>query len=140
MRSIDRFRLDRQTEAEDSFSELWSADAKLGRRVPGTHLEAQYAFSDSGDSLFLLLTSYNSLFEEMLHVLLIDARGAIIEHAQLGAPYTSGVLKDVHVVAPNSLSFDFQGPARLTVRAKPRSWWQSKRLLISRPSNVKGTP
>src|SRR5688500_9259302 len=99
MRTIERFRIDDGPEGA-SKSVLVAAGSGQPQLVPGTHLEAQYAVETAGEPLYLLLTSHNSPFEEMIHILLLDERGALLEQADLGGPYAPGILKDLRVESP----------------------------------------
>jgi hypothetical protein len=131
MRPTQRFRLaPRSTSA--GRSELWSEDGQLKGSVPGTHLEAQFAVTVEGKAWYLLLTSYDSPFEEMLHILLVDEQGRLVEQGQLGGAYAPGMLKNLRVVSAERLRFDFQGPVTLIVHPKPRGWLRRRRMEIQR--------
>ncbi|HKO93258.1 MAG TPA: hypothetical protein VJU61_19015 [Polyangiaceae bacterium] len=135
MRATDRFQL-RPSESDEGRSELWVSETKLAKLVPGIHLEAQYAVDDPQKPVFLLLTSYNSPFEEQIHILLVDDQGHLVEQAQLGGAYAPGILKDLRVVSSERLSFDFQGPVLVTVHPRPRGWLRRSRLDVVRSSNI----
>jgi hypothetical protein len=137
MRPTDRFTL-RRAHADDARSELWSSGAKLPALVPGTHLEAQYLVGAASEPLVLLVTSYNLPYEEMLHVLLLDDRGTLLECVEMGAPYAPGILEHLRVLSADSLGFEFQGPVVVTVHPKPRGWWRRKRLQVTRSNEARG--
>jgi hypothetical protein len=140
MRGVNHFSLRPSARGAEGLSELWSSENKLPMLVPGTQLEAQYAVGDAADAVFLLLTSYDAPFEESIQVLLLNHQGELVEQAQLGGPYTPGILKDLRVVSPESLSFDFQGPVLVTVHGKRGGWWRPKRLQVTRPAKTKDEP
>lgn len=131
MRRIDRFRADSGFDAGPGKAALIGAGS-APQFVPGTHIEAQYAVEAASEPSFLVLTSYNSPFEEMIHILLLDGAGRLVERAKLGRPYAPGILKELRVVSPERLTFDFQGPVAVTVHAKPRGWFRRRRLQVTR--------
>src|SRR5687767_8530807 len=108
MHPVDHFFLRPSVRNADGFSELWSSGTRASELVPGVHLEAQYAVGNAAE--YLLFSSYDLPYEESLYILLVDERGELVEQAQLGAPYTPGLLKELRVVSPDCLHFDFQGP------------------------------
>lgn len=134
MRATDRFKL-RPSTSDEGRSELSGSETTLAEVVPGIHLEAQYVVGGPQEPLFLLLTSYNSPFEEMIHILLVDDRGHLLEQTELGGAYAPGILKDLRLVSPEQLSFDFQGPVLVTVHPRPRGWLRRRRLDVTRSSN-----
>jgi hypothetical protein len=138
MHRIDTFSLVPRTGAAADSSELWLGARKLADKIPGTSLEAQFALGSAGRAPFLLLTSHDVPYEEMIHVLLIDESGELIEQAELGGPYAPGLLANVQIVSEDTLSFDFQGPVRLTVHPAPRGWLRRRRLSLSRSPHPKG--
>lgn len=78
--------------------------------VPGVVLEAQLELDQP--ARYLLLLTEDRPYEEVLHAVLLDARGRQLQHAQLGEPYAAGVLGELAVQDPHTLRFRFH-PGRL---------------------------
>jgi hypothetical protein len=76
---------------------------------------------------YLLLTSDNSPFEEVLHVYLIGRGPAVLDQLDLGQMYTPAVLSEVAVEGPDVLTFSFFGGDRWRLRVwpRPRHTWPS---------------
>lgn len=131
MRPIDRFTL-APTGDDASESALKDGDRVFAERIPGRALEGQYALEQQGKALYLVLTSYDVPHEEILHATLLGEEGNLLDGVELGAPLTPGVFKDARVTAPDTLAFDFQGPAMLTVHERPQGLFRRHRLQIRR--------
>ena len=80
MRPIARFSL-RPRDSEGR-SELWAEGQAVGL-VDGTSLEAQFELEHAGQARYLLLTSYDAPYEELVHAYLVAATGKTIERLKL---------------------------------------------------------
>lgn len=119
MRATERFGLIEPSQTEAVEARL-SVDGQVhNTRVPGTKLEAQFELPAELDARYLLLTSYNSPFEETIHVILLGEKLQLLETKNLGAPHTPGILERPSVVSGDTLRFEFQGVVTVTVH-EPR--------------------
>lgn len=53
----------------------------------------------------LILTEDDVLFEEMLHVQLIDAGGEVLERVSIGGAYETGALENLRVMSRDTVAF-----------------------------------
>jgi hypothetical protein len=83
--------------------------------IDGTDLEAQFA-CDHG---YLLWTTYDVPYEELLHVTLVSADLHILDKVELGASYTPGILSNLAITAPDSIGFSLVGGDRWTLKIQP---------------------
>ncbi|MEX1365485.1 MAG: hypothetical protein AB1Z98_20325 [Nannocystaceae bacterium] len=106
--------------------------------VPGLVLEAQLERPGSPARFVLLLTD-DSPFEETLHMVLLGEDGRVLEHQQLDQPYTSGLLQDLHIEAPDMLRFRFFGDYthHLQIHSRPRGL---RRRWLQLQSSHRGPP
>jgi hypothetical protein len=129
MTVIDKFSLQRNAfgGSDDSppRASVLHEGRNTGLTIDGAILEAQYALDDS----YLLLVTDDSPYEETLHVYLMNSEFEMIDSVHLGYAYTSGILRDVRIVAGNALEFTFSGSAvyRLTVHSEARHLWNAPR-------------
>lgn len=87
-------------------------------RTDGTELEAAVEVA-GGNVLFL---TYDSPFDEGLHVMYLDGTDALRDEARIGFLYPGGIglLKDVKAIGDQRIEFDFYGRWRLRVDAAGR--------------------
>ena len=128
MTPIQRFSLSAlRKSGEDPYKGPISAVLRDGEPVgtvlDGAVLEAQYEIGGA----FLLLVSDDCPYEETLHAYLIDEQGKVLDRADLGYAYTSGVLRNIKVTGEDTLEFEFTGSSlyRLVVHSRPRRFWNA---------------
>ncbi|AFU98514.2 hypothetical protein [Simiduia agarivorans] len=86
--------------------------------VPGVKLEDQYALADGR---FLVITSEDCPYEEMLHIILARPGESDFECVNIGRPYTPGIYANPQVITNGNLQFSFSdnGTFRVSVRSHP---------------------
>lgn len=116
MTPIARFAL--RPLGEGGRAELLDGGAATGLALPGVVLEAQFAVGPG----FLLLATEDVPFEEALHAVLLSPALSVLDEAELSAPYTPGVLRDLAPggAGDDSLGFAFGGAGRMRLRVLPR--------------------
>jgi hypothetical protein len=125
MTVIDSFSLRRNSSDSAGDSQPTATVLREGRdiglTIDGATLEGQFSLGDS----YLLLVTDDCPYEETLRAYLINGNFDVIESVSLGYAYTSGILRDLRIVAHNALEFIFSGNAvyRLTVHSEPRHVW-----------------
>jgi hypothetical protein len=80
----------------------------VGTVVRGACLDAQFAL----DSGYLLMTTEDIPYEEMLWISLLGSDFDLRDVLELGAPYAPGILRGVQVIADDGLEFSFFGNDR----------------------------
>ena len=119
---IDRFRI---LAIDDLKSRLVLDGHESDTLIDGIDLGGQYAYDDD----YLLWTTYDVPYEELLHVTLLSADLRIFDKVQLGAPYTPGILSNLAITSPDSIGFSFFGGDRWRLQIRP-----NRRLQLLRDS------
>lgn len=86
-------------------SELLVDGRATGKFVPGAVLEAAVAWANR----YLLFMTDDVPYEEMLRVVLLDDRFALIDSALIGGPYSTGSFSSLQLSEPDTVSFRFIG-------------------------------
>ncbi len=123
MRVISQFTLQAVSPAPaegPTHSRLLFEGQLLDTIVDGSCLEAQFALDEG----YLLMTTADVPYEEVLKIYLLNSRFDIRDEMELGAPYTPGILDKLRIVALDQLEFSFSGSDRwqLKVRTMPLQW------------------
>lgn len=87
-------------------------------KVPGVKLEDQYLLPYQR---YLIITSYDCPYEELLRIILIQQDGTRLDSATIGAPYSPGVYAEPQITESQSLRFRFDTDAKyqVLVHGKP---------------------
>jgi hypothetical protein len=108
-----------------------------GHVVGGLQLESVI---DCGDRWLLFLTD-DVMYEEALSIYLCEREGRVLDSAQLGAPYATGILEDLQLIEPNFVRFNFFRTMDHTIEIfpEPRVYWQwlSYSCLLARPLRLR---
>jgi hypothetical protein len=129
MRESARFALiPRARSDEPARSELVVDGNASGVWVDGVRLEAQFDLEDGTAGAGLILTTDDTPFEEYLHIYLLAGNGHVVEKIDRGNMYTPGIVENVRVVSSHELQFDFRGPQRLLVGARPKGLFRRRRM------------
>lgn len=122
MQPCQDFALDRLPEPADGAGEgTWSRLTRAGRtvlpRVDGCELAAQMRCSAG----HLLMLTYDSPYDEGLHLLYLDDQDSLRDELHVGFLYPDGIglVSDLRPQADDTLEFDFYGPWRLRVTPHP---------------------
>jgi len=103
------------------------------KQVPGAVLEAAVQWAE----FYLLFTTDDVPFEEMLGIYLLDESFNLLDSARLGAPYSTGSFSSLRLREPNEVDFLFIGDTTWTVEllsrpvaripfiGEPRGGWRS---------------
>lgn len=97
-------------------SRLQSNAKDTGLVVDGINLEAQFAV----DAGYLLLTTHDVPYEELLHATLVGPELSVLDTVKLGGPYTPGILTDVVIAGPDAIEFSFFGGDRWILQIRQR--------------------
>lgn len=111
--------------------ELLRQAEPTGVRVPGAVLEA----AGQWQGFFLVLTTDDVPWEEMLHIHLLDARLQRLDSACIGAPYSTGSFSALPSLVPDLLRFRFMGDTDWSVQVLPKPGWRVP--LWSEPAGVR---
>lgn len=118
-------------------SRLFLDGADTGADVPGYVVEAQYRV----EAGYLLVTSYDCLFEESNDFVLLDAGFQVLARARLMVPYDTFLLHAHWPVPPNVLRLHYSESLFYTLRiVRHRTWWRRAgwRLVLERFEDVAG--
>lgn len=85
-------------------SRLLSDGKTLLTSIPGSILEEQYILENGN---YLALTTDDCPHEEVLHILLVGQNRKLLDRIDIGQEYQSGILKNIKVIDPTTLEFDF---------------------------------
>lgn len=89
-------------------SEIWLEGVATGRVIAGEYLEAAILWN----GCYLILTTDNSPFEEMLDIHLLDLNLKVGDSASIGDMYNTGTFSHLQLSDPNTISLSFIGDAR----------------------------
>jgi hypothetical protein len=93
----------------------------LGGKATGVELRCELLEEAVAlPGFFLLFTTDDTPFEEVLGIHLYDAALRHLDSAQLGGPYTTGAFSSLQLLPPDRLSFRFIGDTAWTVQVLPR--------------------
>lgn len=101
-----------------------------GRRVPGAVLEQAAQWQ----SFYLLFTTDDTPFEELLHIHLLDAELDLLDSATLGGIYSTGSFSLLASAEPDTLRFRFIGGTDWSVQVLPEPGFRVP--LLSEPAGV----
>lgn len=129
---------------EETVSDIIVAGAPTKFSLRAATLEAAV---DTGNE-FLLFTTDDTPFEEILGVHLLARSGAPIETLWIGGPYATGAFSSLRICAPDAVSFRFIEDSNWIIRvlpvqglripflSDPRGVWRKfgifRRLVVSR--------
>ena len=114
--AIDSFRLEAQP-GEVPKSRVVAGAAATDTVIDGVVLEAQFRSAQG----FVLLTSDDTPFEEVLHVRLLDAQFRVVDGVDLGQAYHPGLLRNLRVSGDAELCFSFFGDDCWLLRVEPQA-------------------
>jgi hypothetical protein len=115
MKAIDNYSL--EPIRNEPRSMLVNRRAATGLVVPGRVLEAQFVAA-AGTLLFI---THDIPFEEQLDILLVRDDAVIVDNAALWGSLTTGNFRNVSVLGPDAVCFDFFGDRPWRVRILPRA-------------------
>ena len=118
-------------------SRLFLEGADTGADVPGYVVEAQYRV----DAGYLLITSYDGMFEESNDFVLLAPDFSVLARARLMVPYDTFLLNAHWPVSPDALRLHYCESLFYTLAIERRAgWWrrQGWRLVLSRFDAVEG--
>ncbi|MFY3385807.1 hypothetical protein [Paracidovorax sp. MALMAid1276] len=101
-----------------------------GRQVLGAVLE----LAAQWQSFYLLLTTDDTPFEELLHIHLLGADLRLLDSATLGGIYATGSFSPLDSTAPDTLRFRFIGGTDWSVQVLPEAGFRMP--LLSEPPGV----
>jgi hypothetical protein len=113
---IEVFRLE-PLPGEKPRSRVVAGGAATATVIEGVVLEAQFRSTQG----FLLLTSDDTPFEEVLHVRLLDAQFRVLDGVDLGQAYHPGLLRNLRVSGDAELCFSFFGDDCWLLRVEPQA-------------------
>lgn len=133
-------------DGEPPQSEIFIHENPTGKFVQGLVLEAAVFW----ENRYLLLTTDDCPFEEMLGIRLLDAGFNLLDSARIGGIYSTGSFDSLELIEPNRLRFLFIGDTwwdiellphrrfRLPWVSEPSGVWRS--FSFSRHFIVRGNP
>ena len=142
MEALTRFTLARHEGPYERWpltSRLFLDGADTGADVPGYVIEAQYRV----DAGYLLVTSYDCLFEESNDFVLLAPDFSVLGRARLMVPYDTFLLHAHWPVSPAALRLHYYENLFYTLVIERRTgWWRrgSWRLVLRRFDGVEGDP
>lgn len=101
-----------------------------GRHVEGAVLELAARWQ----SFYLLFTTDDTPFEDLLHIHLLDADMSLLDSATLGGIYSTGSFSLLDSSEPNALRFRFIGDTDWSVQVLPAPGFRAP--LLSEPAGV----
>lgn len=101
-----------------------------GRRVPGAVLEQAAQWQ----SFYLLFTTDDTPFEELLHIHLLDAELNLLDSATLGGIYSTGSFSLLASAEPDTLRFWFIAGTDWSVQVLPEPGFRLP--LLSEPAGM----
>lgn len=101
-----------------------------GRNVEGALLESAARWQ----SFYLLFTTDDTPFEELLHIHLLDADLSLLDSATLGGIYSTGSFSLLESSDPDTLRFRFIGDTDWSVQVLPAPGFRAP--LLSEPAGV----
>ena len=126
-----------QTEFSQARSEVYFDGKPSGILVPGKLLEAAFRVDEDR---YLIFTTDDVLFEELLTITLISREQGVIEIAHLGGEYASGTFENASA-DKKSVHFQFIDDVRWTVKISRTSHLRIPFLSdprgVKRPSGLK---
>ncbi|GEM_PF-1608604 len=94
------------------------ADGRKGPCTFGKLIEEQFDCA----GWYLLLLTEDSPYEECLHILLLDNNCGLLDSIDIGAPYTPGILENVHP-EQDHLKFEMYGYIwRIKIHRNAKRW------------------
>lgn len=105
IREIHDFRIKATIEGPEATPRIVLENTRTGkqREVVGKVLEAQYGIDDKA----LLFVTEGNPFEEALYIYYLDGDLKILDALELSAMYAGGILDNVTLLDPGSISFSF---------------------------------
>ncbi len=101
--------------------EIWKLESELlqdnkptNRSIPGFFIEAQYSYKN----LYLLVTSWNSSYEDSLEILLLSDDLQVLNKRHIGQIYSSVVLESHEVLAEDQIIIHCNNEIDLEITAK----------------------
>lgn len=92
-------------DGKDPTSEVLIHDRPTGKYLPGAMLEAAVQWTNR----YLLFVTDDVPYEELLRVVLLDDRFALIDSALIGGPYSTGSFSSLQLSEPDTVRFRFIG-------------------------------
>jgi hypothetical protein len=102
---------------DDEKSAIVDHGRQTQSNVRGTMLELCASYKD----WFLVFTTDNTPFEDMLHVHLLDNNFNILDSFTIGAMYSTGSFSEPQLIAPNKIVFRFIGDTDWTITILDRT-------------------
>jgi hypothetical protein len=132
MRKFERgeFRIEPLPDETSPQSAIYIDGKPTGTIIPGAYLEASLRWNDS----FLIFTTDDVPFEEMLRIILLDKNLSTIDSALLGAPYSTGSFDSLKIKDDDTVEFRFIGGITWTLQVFKEK--QFRLPLISGPTGV----
>ena len=93
------------SEGEVVYSEVWIKELKSKTTITGSILEAAFSF---GDQYIILFVTNDIIYEESLHVYLLDFDlHQVLDSAVIGGMYSTGLFENEKVVGEDTVFFSF---------------------------------
>ncbi|WP_417503455.1 hypothetical protein [Marinomonas gallaica] len=90
---------------DDQKSIIVDRNRRTQSKITGTALELCARYKD----WFLIFTTDDTPFEDMLHVYLLDNNFNVLDSLTIGAMYSTGSLSDPQLISTNNIEFRFIG-------------------------------
>jgi hypothetical protein len=108
MRIADQVTLKLVTEGSDDSSPR--SEFVLNSIPTGTHIEgATLEAAVEWNSYYLLFTTDDVPYEEMLRIVLLDPTLEVLDSALIGSPYSTGSFSSLELLEPDTVKFRFIG-------------------------------
>jgi hypothetical protein len=129
MHLVDMFTLETHTGPYEKWprrTRLFAHGADTGQTAPGYVIEAQYKCAAG----YLLITSYDCVFEEANTFSLLNDRFETTASTTLGVMYDTYLLEKHRPVSENTLEFDYGGGEVYCLTIKTNFLGQPKLMLV----------
>ena len=87
-----------------------------GKKLNGAVLEAALSWNEN----FIIFLTDDILFENALHVYLLDADLDVLDSATLCSMYATGIFDSLRLIEPNTVLFRFFGDADWSIEFQPK--------------------
>jgi hypothetical protein len=100
-----------------------------GKKLPGYVIEAQYKCSEG----YLVITSFDCLYEESNAFVLLDSSFDVVAHTQLGVPYATFLIEEHWPINENAIQVRYHGDILYMLSIEETGWfWRRKKLRLRR--------
>lgn len=119
IRSIERFAL-KTLNTEQTGTSALLFDGRRVSTVTGSCIDGQFEWNDLG---FIVLVLFDDIFSAVETIYFLDRGGQIRDKASLGNSMAEGLISDIAVRGPDSVSLKFPMDKTHTIQIQRRSAW-----------------